>query len=115
MMPPDIYASASYTVEELDIGARSCLAAPHCNIVPRCCSGLFHTFFRTSLELAKVIRYLPQEAKLDYILKNICSRWPKAVSGVCEAQATNAWSGLYVLDSPWAHGYVSTTEDMCKQ
>ena len=74
-----------------------------------CASGVFHVFFRNSLEFAAEVQ---QEAdKLRYINASLCDTFEEPVSRVCRSQAGNAASGRYILYSASALGLEELSSD----
>jgi len=73
-----------------------------------CASGVFHVFFRNSLDFAHELLQIAD--KYEYINVTLCSHFRGVARRVCSGQAENIRAGRYILSSPEALGLEMWTD-----
>ena len=97
IMPHVLHASISLEVGDLQAAIALCLAAPSSTMVSPCATGVYHSFFRYSIEVAMELQALTQDEKLTHYLAKYCDPFPAEASQVCRHLARNRAAGKYVL------------------
>jgi len=100
---PHLYhASISMDITVLHRSIASCNSAPYVHMRPICAGGIFHYYFRYSLEFASAVSNIGD--KIGFVREFCSSLRIEVISRVCLAQADALAGGQYILTGPVAFG-----------
>jgi len=114
VVPHIIFGSLHIDRGDLLSSSKLCAWFQH-DLANYCVSGVFHVFFRNSLDFALELQR--QSDKVAYVEQTLCSLLPEFANTVCSAQTVNAASGKYILASLKARGlrHVVPVEQMMSE